>query len=79
MNDDSALADYEAESKSAQSVPDDTQNTDFTQVACCAFTDEPEKPGNRQARADLINDSIAAEEEQSFSLKLFFSRLLGLK
>jgi hypothetical protein len=79
MNDDSALAEYEAESESAQSVPDDTQNTDFTQVACCAFTDEPEKPGSRQARADLINDSTAAEEEQPFSLKHFFSRLLGLK
>jgi len=79
MNDDGALAEYEAESESARSVPDDTQNTDFTQVACCAFTDESEKPGSRQARADLINDSIAAEEKQPFSLKHFFSRLLGLK
>jgi hypothetical protein len=79
MNDDSALADYKAESESAQLVNDDTQNTDFTQVACCAFTDEPENPSNRQARANLINDSIATEEEQPFSLKHFFSRLLGLK
>ena len=79
MNDNSALAEYETESESAQLVPDDTQNTDFTQVACCAFTDEPEKPGNRQARADLINDSVATDEERPFSLKHFFSRLLGLK
>ncbi len=79
MNDNGALAEYEAESESARAVPDDTQNTDFTQVASCAFTDEPEKPGSRQARADLINDSIAAEEEQPFSLKHFFSRLLGLR
>ena len=79
MNDNSALAEYETESESAQLVPDDTQNTDFTQVACCAFTDEPENPASRQARADLINDSIATEEKQPFSLKLFFSRLLGLK
>ena len=79
MNDNGALAEYEAESESAQSVPDDTQNTDFTQVACCAFTDEPEKPASRQARADLINDSIDTEEKQPFSLKHFFSRLLGLK
>jgi hypothetical protein len=79
MNDNSALTEYESESESAQSVNDDTQNTDFTQVACCAFTDEPEKPGSRQARTDLINDSIATEEDQPFSLKHFFSRLLGLK
>ncbi len=79
MNDNSALADYEAESKSAKSVPDDTQNTDFTRVACCAFTDEPEKPGNRQARADLINESMTVEEDRSFSLGHFFSRLFGLK
>ena len=79
MNDNSALAEYKAEGESAQSVNDDTQNTDFTQVACCAFNDEPEKPGSRQARADLINDSIATQEKQPFSLKHFFSRLLGLK
>ena len=79
MKDNGALAEYETESESAKLVNDDTQNTDFTQVACCAFTDEPEKPGSRQTRADLINDSIATEEEQPFSLKHFFSRLLGLK
>jgi len=79
MNDNSALAEYEAESKSAESVNDDTQNTDFTQVACCAFTEEPEKPGSRQARADLINENMATEEVRSFSLGHFFSRMLGLK
>jgi len=79
MNDNRALAEFETESESAQLVPDDTQNTDFTQVACCAFSDEPEKPASRQARADLINDSIATEEERPFSLKHFFSRMFGLK
>jgi len=79
MNDNRALAEFETESESAQLVSDDTQNTDFTQVASCAFTDESEKPDDRQARADLINESMAANEDRSFSLGHFFSRLLGLK
>lgn len=79
MNDNSALVEYESESESAKSVSDDTQNTDFTQVACCAFAKKPEKPGSRQARAELINENSAMEEDRSFSLGHFFSRLLGLK
>ena len=78
MSNDSALIDYETESESAQLLTDDTQNTDFTQVACCAFGEQPEKQGSRQARAELINESIEMEAKQSFSIKHFFSRLFGL-
>ena len=79
MNNDSALIDYETESESAQLLPDDTQNTDFTQVACCVFGEQPEESDSRQARAELINESIEKEAKQPFSIKHFFSRLLGLK
>ncbi len=79
MNNNSAVVDYDNESESAQSVSDDTQNTDFTQVASCAFGGEPVEPGNRQARSDLILGSIAIEEEGSGSLKLFFERVFGIK
>jgi len=79
MNNDSALIDYETESESAQSLPDDTQNTDFTQVACCIFGEQPEEQGNHKAGAELINESIEKEAKQPFSIKHFFSRLLGLK
>lgn len=79
MNDNSAIAEFEAESKSAELVPDDTQNTDFTQVACCAFPDEPEKPNSPQARADLINENLTSKEERSSSLGLIFNRMFGLK
>ena len=79
MRNDSALIDYETEGESAQLLPDDTQNTDFTQVACCALGEEqPEEQGSRQARAELINESIELEAKQSFSIKHFFSRLFGL-
>jgi hypothetical protein len=77
MNDNNAAASYESESESAQLVSDDTQNTDFTQVACSAFKEEPVEQGSRDARAALISDSI--EEEQPVTIKLFISRLLGLK
>ncbi len=79
MRNDSALIDYETESDSAQLLPDDTQNTDFTQVACCAFGEAPEEQGSRQARTELINESIEPEAKQSFSIKHFFSRLFGLR
>jgi hypothetical protein len=78
MSNDSALIDYETESKSAQSLSDDTQNTDFTQVVCCAFGDQPAEQDDRQAKAELINESIEMETKQPFSIKHFFSRLLGL-
>lgn len=78
MSNDSALIDYETESESAQLLTDDTQNTDFTQVACCALGEQPEKQDSRQARAELINESIEMEAKQSFSIKHFFSRLFGL-
>jgi hypothetical protein len=77
MNNDRAAANYESESESAQLVPDDTQNTDFTQVACSVFKEEPADQGSREARAALIKDSI--EEDQPVTIKLFISRLLGLK
>jgi len=77
MNDNSAAAKYESESESAQLVPDDTQNTDFTQIACSVFKEESVDQSSRNARAALISDSI--EEEQPVTMKLFFSRLLGLK
>lgn len=79
MNNDSAIIDYEAESKSAQLLTDDTQNTDFTQVACCAFGKKPEDPGNREVRAALIQENIEMEEDRPFSLKHTISRMLGLK
>ena len=78
MSNDSALIDYETESESAQLLTDDTQNTDFTQVACCALGEQPEEPGSRQAGAEQINESIEIEAKQSFSIKHFFSRLFGL-
>lgn len=78
MSNDSALIDYETESESAQLLTDDTQNTDFTQVACCAFGEQPEEPGSRQAGAEQITESIEIEAKQSFSIKHFFSRLFGL-
>ena len=73
----SAAANYESESESAQLVSDDTQNTDFTQIACSVFKEEPEDQGSREARAALISDSI--EEEQPVTVKLFISRMFGLK
>ncbi len=78
MSNDSALVDYETESESAQLLTDDTQNTDFTQVTCCAVGEQPEEQGSRQARAEPINESIEMEAKQSFSIKHFFSRLFGL-
>ena len=77
MNDNSAAANYESESKSAQLASDDTQNTDFTQIACSAFKEESTDQGSRETRAALISDSI--EEEQPVTVKLFISRMLGLK
>jgi hypothetical protein len=77
MNDNSATADYKAESEPANLVPDDTQNTDFTQVACSVFKEEDVDQGSRKARSALINENI--EEEQPATLRHFFSRLLGLK
>ena len=77
MNENNAAASFESESQSAQLVSDDTQNTDFTQIACSVFKEESVDQGSRDARAALINASI--EEEQPVTIKLFISRLLGLK
>ena len=77
MNDNSTAANYKSESESAQLVSDDTQNTDFTQIACSVFKEEPVDQNSRDARVALINDCI--EEEQPVTIKLFISRLLGLK
>ena len=83
MNNDRAAANYKSESESAQLVPDDTQNTDFTRITCSAFKEESVEEGGRKARAALISDSIeesdSNEEGQPFTIKLFISRLLGLK
>jgi hypothetical protein len=79
MNDNSAQVDYESETESAKLVTDDSQITDFTQVACCAFTGEPEVEGDRQSRVALISDNLAMEDDDKFSLKLYLSRMLGLK
>ena len=77
MDNNSAAANYESESESAQLVSDDTQNTDFTRITCSAFKEESVEEGGRKARAALISDSI--EEEQPVTVKLFISRMLGLK
>jgi hypothetical protein len=77
MNNNSTAGNYKSESEAAQLVPDDTQNTDFTQIACSVFKEEPADQGSREARAALISDSI--EEDQPVTIRLFISRLLGLK
>ena len=79
MNDNSAQFDYESETESVKFVSDDSQITDFTQVASCAFTGEPAVEGDRQSRAALISDNLAMEDDDKFSLKLYLSRMLGLK
>lgn len=77
MNDNSATVDNESESESADLVSDDTQNTDFTQVACSVFKEESVDQGSRKARTALINENT--EEEEPATLKHFVSRMLGLK
>jgi hypothetical protein len=79
MNDNSAQDDYESETESAKFVSDDSQITDFTQIACCAFTGEPTVEDDRQSRAALISENIAMEDDDKFSLKLYLSRMFGLK
>ena len=79
MNNNSAVVDYKIESKSAQLVSDDTQNTDFTQIACCAFGDQSEETSKRQDRSDRILESTTLEHEPSGSVKHFFARVFGIK
>lgn len=79
MNNNSAVVDYQTESESAQLVTDDTQNTDFTQIACCAFGDKSVETGKRQDRSDRILESTPTEQAPSGSVKHFFARVFGFK
>jgi hypothetical protein len=77
MDNKASFSDFHRDADSNHLTSEDTVETDFTLVASCALPDKTGKAKNREIKAELVREYIAAGKNQPLSIKQKILKLLS--
>lgn len=77
MDNKAAFFDFHRDEDLKTPASDDSDITDFTVVASCAYPDETEETKDRKIKANLVREYIATGKNRPLSIKQKILNLIG--